>query len=201
MIRLRPGVRILQIVALGKKQVEFPILVQIAHHQPGAPNIVIRRSVNSSRFELALAEILEQPQFLFVLRNDRRYVQIPVAVQVAHRHMDYAGTVEQLVIQEMPSAVLLSAVFQPQHLAARVAKNRHHQINIAVAVQVTRFHISHTTHIIQQHMLRKVVPFVLKQHYPANEFVPRKDAAQDGDNDVEIAVVVQVHDCCVSGTF
>ena len=50
-------------------------------------------------------------------------------------------------------------------------------------------------------MLRKAVPFVLQQHHSADEFVPGKDAAQDGDDDIEIAILVQVHNRRVRRTF
>ena len=115
--------------------------------------------------------------------------------------MNHPGPVEQLMVAKAPLTIFFAEVLQPQHLPARIAEYRHGQINVAIAVQIPRFHIGHAPHVIKQDVLREMVPFVFQQHNSTDEFVPGKDAAQDGDDHIEIAIFVQVHHRCVSRTL
>src|SRR6266542_2592264 len=108
--------------------------------------------------------------------------------------MNNAWTIEQLMVSEMPLAIGLAAIFEPQHLAAGIAEGRHHQIDITIPIQITRLNVGDPPDVIQQDMLGKMIALVLEQHHFASKLIPRENAAQYGHHNVKVSILIEVHD-------
>jgi hypothetical protein len=167
------------------------VLVQVDGDQTRAPQVEIVGEEQPPGLERLRfrAHVLEGPDLLLVLGDQRHHVQVAVPVEVADRDVDGAGHGHQFVVAEP----LLAVVLQVQDLAAVVAEDRRHQVGVAVLVEVAALHVGHAPQVVEQNVRGELHPAVILQpRHRADPLVGRPALAQHGDGDVQVAVLIQV---------
>src|SRR5262249_53331897 len=96
---------------------------------------------------------------------------------------------EQFVLEELS----LAAVLQPEDAPAIIAELRHDQVDLAVAIQIAGLHIGDPAKVIADDVcLEPLTPAVLQPDDLAAAAVGGPDAAEHGDDDVQITIAIQI---------
>ena len=104
--------------------------------------------------------------------------------------MDRSRGIQKLVLAELEP----TDIVQPKHLSPGIPKHRNRQVDAAIPVKVTALNVSHPSDIVQNDMSAELAVMVLEKFYPPNDAIVGHDVSQYRNQDVEVAIVVDVDD-------
>src|SRR5690606_15923546 len=138
----------------------------------------------------------ESHDHLVLLCDERDQIHFAVAVQVRGHDVDRAAQVQEWMLLILRTRLLTGRVLEPEHLTySATAENSDRNVQIAVAVEIERPRIADTAEVLLQQLLFEDAGRCLtKQEELAGECVERRKLSQVGDENVEIAVAIDVDD-------
>ncbi|OLC53222.1 MAG: hypothetical protein AUH92_06445 [Acidobacteria bacterium 13_1_40CM_4_69_4] len=138
---------------------------------------------------------------LVLLRDERQEVGAFVAVEVRHGHMDRSRPRIDRVADEDRVLPLPGPVLQQEHAAHLApAELGHHEIEVAVAVEIGGLDVGHAPEAFLQDILAEArAAETTKPDDAAPRVVARRGGPQISDQQIAPPVPVEIDDFCVRG--
>ena len=180
------GGGVVERVAVAVQDVGVPVPVEIDEGDPARAEVRVRRAPEQPLPQLGAGK---GPDLLPLLADEGHDVAGPVVVEVGDEGVDGAREPLQDVGLERPAAPVL----EPQRLAVVVAEGGHREVEVAVAVEVAGPHVGDPRYALGRDAAREaLLAVVLEHHDRADAQIAREELAQARDEQVEVAVAVEV---------
>src|ERR1019366_7018720 len=181
--------QIVESIPIGEQDIHSSVLVQVDQPDTAAAIVFVGAAPNQVRFEISVAIVFEDVDFLPFLADDADDIHVAVVVDIHGNGVDHSGEALQDVRAELPVAEIL----HPAGLAVVIAELAHDQVETAVAVEIGGANVGDAGNVIDDRMRRKVLfAIIFQDHHRADLVVRSEKLTHASDQHIEVAIFVDI---------